>query len=114
MTSRRVRAASMSSTSRLVTIRLKRRCDLASASACAPRATCVIPGTCEQIEFERLPDQQLIQAAVLAQDERVVEAGDEQNVLHAEGHQVLEALEEALGVDDGVGGVGQRHGSANS
>lgn len=27
----------------------------------------------------------------------------------ASGHQVLEAIEEVLGVDDGVGGVGERH-----
>ncbi len=67
------------------------------------------PGNLLLLEFERFPDQQLIQPPVLAQNERVVEAGDQQNILHPEGHQVLEALEEALGVDDGVGGVGYSH-----
>ena len=47
--------------------------------------------------------QQLVEPAVFAQDERVVEAGDQQDVVHAERHQVLEALEEALG---GKGGIG--------
>jgi hypothetical protein len=36
-------------------------------------------------------------------------AGDQQNILHPKGHQVLEDLKEALGVDDGVGGVGYGH-----
>jgi len=31
----------------------------------------------------------------------------------ASGHQVLEALEEALGVDDGIGGVGDAHVEGN-
>ncbi len=61
------------------------------------------PGNLLLLEFERFADQQLVQPPVLAQDERVVEAGDEQNVLHPKGHQVLESLEEPLGVYDGIG-----------
>jgi len=56
-----------------------------------------------------LPDQQLIQAPIFAEDEGVVEAGDQENILDAEGHQVLEALEEAFGVDDRIGSVGHGH-----
>ena len=87
----------MSATCRLVTIRLKRGCERASASASAPLETWVTPGNLVQIQLQRLADQQLVEAAVLAQDERVVEAGDQQDVVHPERHQVLEALEEALG-----------------
>ena len=35
--------------------------------------------------------------------------GDQKDVLHLERHQVFEAFEEALGVDDGVGGVDYGH-----
>ena len=63
-----------------------------------------------KIEFERLTNQQLVEPAVFAKDERIVEAGDQENVLHPEGHQVLEALEESLRIDDGVGCVPHAHG----
>src|SRR5580698_9538760 len=72
-------------------------------------------GNLLQVEFKRLADQQFVEPAVFAEDERIVEARDQENVLHPEGHQVLEALEKALGVDDGVGGVSYGHDdSANS
>jgi hypothetical protein len=61
------------------------------------------------LEFERFPDQQLIQPPILAKNERVVKAGHQQDILHPKGHQVLKALEETLGVDDGIGGVGCSH-----
>ncbi len=55
-----------------------------------------------KVQFQRFADQQFIEPPIFAQDERVVEAGDEQNVVHAERHQVLEAFEEAFG---GRGGI---------
>ena len=94
----------MSPTCRLVTIRLKRGWERASASASAPLETCVIAGNLLQIEFQRFADQQLVQAAVFAKNEGVVQAGDQQNVLHPERHQVLEAFEQPLRVHrDGFG-----------
>ena len=60
-------------------------------------------GNLMQIELQRFADQQLVEPAVFAQDERVVEAGDEQDVVHAERHQVLEAFEEAFGGRSGIG-----------
>ncbi len=63
-----------------------------------------------KVEFERFTDQKFVQSAVLAQNERVVEAGDEQDVAHPEGHQVLEAFEEPLRVHGYVGDVFQGHG----
>src|SRR5271157_34432 len=54
------------------------------------------------VQLERLADQQFVEAAVLAQDERIVQAGYQQNIVHAEGHQVLEALEEVFGLGCGV------------
>jgi len=57
-----------------------------------------------QVQLQRLADQQLIKAAVLAQDERIVQAGDQQDVVHAERHQVLERVEVALGGKGWIGG----------
>jgi hypothetical protein len=61
------------------------------------------------LKFERFPNQQLIQPPIFTQNERVVKAGDQQNILYPKGHQVLEALEEAFRVNDGIGGVGNGH-----
>ena len=60
-------------------------------------------GNLVQVQLQRLADQQLVEAAVLAQDEGVVEAGDQQDVVHAERHQVLEAFEQAFGLGRGIG-----------
>ena len=60
-------------------------------------------GNMVQIQLQRFADQQLVEPAVFAQDEGVVEAGDEQDVVHPERHQVLEAFEEALGRREGIG-----------
>ena len=54
-----------------------------------------------QVELVRFADQQLVQAAVFAQNERVVQAGHQQDVLHPEGHQVLEGFEELFLFDGG-------------
>ena len=62
-----------------------------------------------QVQLQRLADQQLIKAAVLAQDERIVKAGDQQDIVHAKGHQVLEALEEVLRSVRQIGSVPDRH-----
>src|SRR5271157_2455972 len=57
------------------------------------------------VQLEGLADQQFVEAAILAQDKRIVQAGYQQNIVHAEGHQVLEALEEAFGLGCGIGCV---------
>ena len=54
-----------------------------------------------QVELVGFADQHLVQAAVFAQDERVVQAGHQQDVLHPEGHQVFEGFEELFLFDDG-------------
>ena len=46
-----------------------------------------------EVQFKGLSDEQFVQAPVFAQDERIVEAGDKQNVLHPKGHQVFETFE---------------------
>ena len=51
-----------------------------------------------KMQVQRFANQQFIQAAVFLQDERIVEAGNQQDVLHAEGHQMVEALKEAFGI----------------
>ena len=53
-------------------------------------------GNILQMKVERLFQQQLVQSPVFAQNERVVQAGNEQDVVHAEGHEILEAFEEVL------------------
>jgi hypothetical protein len=42
-----------------------------------------------QIEIEELGEDQLAEVAVLGQDEEVVQARDQQDVLHVKGHQLL-------------------------
>ena len=50
------------------------------------------PGNLPQVQFERFVDEQFVEPAVFAKDEGIVEAGDEQDVLHLERHQVFEAF----------------------
>jgi len=52
-----------------------------------------------QVEFEGFADQELVEAAVFAQDEGIVEAGNQEDVLDPEGLQFLVAFEQFLGVD---------------
>ena len=68
-------------------------------------------GNLLQIQFERFVDQQLVQPPVFAQDERIVEAGDQQDVLHPERHQVLEALEARFGIEKRLGHGPGGHGA---
>ena len=56
-----------------------------------------MPGTWCRLSSSDSPMQQLVEPAVFAQDERVVEAGDQQDIVDLKRHQVLEAFEEALG-----------------
>src|SRR5258708_14894773 len=69
------------------------------------------PGNVLRVQFERFVDQQLIQTAVFPEDERIVEAGDQKDVLDLERHQVVEAFEARFGVEerfgDGAGGHSQ-------
>ena len=60
-------------------------------------------GNLLQVEFEGFVDEQLVEAAVFAQDERIVEAGDQKDVLHLERHQVVEAFEAGFGIEEGLG-----------
>ena len=61
-----------------------------------------------QVEVEELAQDQLVQPPVLLQREGVVEAGDEQDVLHPPGHQVLEALQGAAAARDPADGAPRR------
>ena len=87
--------ASMSPTCSDVMIRLKRRWPGASASASAPDDTRVMPGLCRKLRSRNSPRISSLELAVLRQDERVVEAADQQDVLDAVLRQVLEAAEAA-------------------
>ena len=69
----------------------------------------MIPGICAEIEFERFVDQQLVEAAIFAQNEGIVEAGDEKDVLHLEGHQVFEAFKALFGVQNRLGDAADTH-----
>src|ERR1035437_1477320 len=59
-------------------------------------------GDLMNVQLQRLAHQQLVQASVFAQNEGVVQAGDQQNVVHAERHQIFEALELGLGMVCGI------------
>jgi hypothetical protein len=63
-------------------------------------------------ELEELPRDELVQAAVLLQGERVVEARHEQDVLDPERHQVLERLERVADVGDGGAPPDVGHGGS--
>src|SRR5579863_1811773 len=65
-----------------------------------------------QVQLKRLADQQFVQTAVFTENVRVVQAGDQKNVMHLERHEILEAFKEALGIDDGIGSVGDGHGKS--
>ena len=60
-------------------------------------------GNLSQVEFERFIDQQFVEAAIFAEDKGIVEAGDEQDVLDLEGHQVVEAFQAGFGIEEGFG-----------
>jgi hypothetical protein len=62
------------------------------------------------VQFERLCDQEFIEAAVFAEDKRVIEAGDQKDVLDLERHQVFEAFKALFGVEDRFGCAGDGHG----
>ncbi|MGB2602090.1 MAG: hypothetical protein WBC78_00755, partial [Candidatus Sulfotelmatobacter sp.] len=63
-------------------------------------------------------DKKFIEAAIFAENEGVVEAGDQKNVLDLEGHQVVEALEACFGIekglDHGAGGHNERPNSQSN
>ena len=69
------------------------------------------PRNLAQVQLQRFVDQQFVEASVFAQDERVVQTRHEQNVLHAERHEVLEAFEALFGIENMFGDVGQGHGN---
>ena len=77
--------------------RLNPRSSRASASASPPDETRVIPGLCRKLEIEEFAQDALAQLAVLGQDERVVEAADEQDVLDPVLREVLEPGKPAEG-----------------
>src|SRR4051812_32924027 len=52
-----------------------------------------------EVEFDGLAHEELVQPAIFAQDERIVQTRHQQHILHAERHQVLEALEQVLRVE---------------
>jgi hypothetical protein len=93
----------------VVRIRLKRDSASARASAAAPLETCVSPGICWKRELEELAEQQLVEASLLLERERVVEGRDQQDVLDPERHQVLEHFERPAGL---LSGRREAHGAA--
>jgi hypothetical protein len=50
------------------------------------------PGRLVERQIQELTRDQLVEPAVFAERERVIEARDEQDVLHPERHQALERL----------------------
>jgi len=54
-----------------------------------------------QVELVRFANQHLVQPAVFAQNERVVQARHQQDVLHPERHQVFESFEKLFLFNDG-------------
>src|ERR1700688_2108036 len=67
-------------------------------------------GNLLQVQFERFVDQQFIKPAIFAQDERIVKAGNQKNVLDLERHQVVEAFEARFSVEEGLGDGAGGHG----
>ena len=68
------------------------------------------PGNLLQVQFERFVDEQFVEPPVFAQDERVVQARHQKNVLHLEGHEIFEAFKALLGVKNGLGNAREGHG----
>ncbi len=68
------------------------------------------PGNLPQVQLKRFVNEQFVEPPVLAQDEGIVQARNQQNVLHAEWHQVLETFKALFGVENGLGDTGERHG----
>jgi hypothetical protein len=50
-----------------------------------------------------LVDQQFIEAAVFTEDEGILEARDQKDVVHFEGHRVFEAFKALFGVHYALG-----------
>jgi hypothetical protein len=71
-----------------------------------------------QAEIERLVDEQFdgqfdeqfIEAAVFTEDEGILEARDQKDVVHFEGHQVFEAFKALFGVHYALGDAVDDHG----
>lgn len=63
-------------------------------------------------EIERLINEQFVEPAVFAQDERIVEARNQKDVMHLEGHQIFEAFKTLfrVGNEVGLGHATQVHG----
>ena len=76
-----------------VTMRLKRRLVARELERLGAARDAGQAGRVVEVEVEELAEDQLVELAVLLEDERVVEARDQQDVLDAERHQVLEALD---------------------
>ena len=66
------------------------------------------PGNLPQVQLQRFVDQEFVQPAIFAQDERIVEARDQQNILHAKRHEVLETFETLFGVENRLGNARQQ------
>ena len=86
-----------------MTMRLKRGSERASSIASATAGDMGDAGDVLQMQFQRVADQQLVEPSVFAQNERIVEAGYQQDVAHPEGHEILECLEELFRIGDWLG-----------
>src|SRR5579872_58201 len=67
-------------------------------------------GNLSQVQFERFIDEEFVEASIFAQDEGVVETRDQQNVLDAKRHQVLETFEAFFGIENRLGDGADNHG----
>ena len=45
-----------------------------------------------QVQVEEVAEHELVDLSVLGQNERIVEAGDQENIVDPKGHQVVEML----------------------
>ena len=79
-----------------VMIRLKRRgSDLASSMHLGPVSDVGQTGRVVEVQVEELPQDDLAEPAVLLQDELVVQARGENDVLDPLGHEIVELAEPA-------------------
>jgi len=62
-----------------------------------------MPGMCCRLSSRDSPISSSLRRPSSAQDEGIVEVGDEQNVLHAKGHESVKALKGFFRVEDGLG-----------
>src|SRR4029077_4013424 len=71
-------------------------------------------GNLLRTQFERFVDQQLVEPSIFPQNERVIEARHQKDVMHFEGHQVFEAFKAFFGVENPLGHPRHTHVSISA